>query len=124
MNGVAEILQTGDKAACLGGFGSAIEMIGAEIMIELTADQHVVDCGEDRGSERADRLFGATTGAQTMKLRLEIAGFLARGGPGTLDTGTLDKGRLKPGGSPRLREGRLLRIRTDRRLPWAFSPRA
>ena len=119
MNGVAEILQTGDKAACLGGFGSAIEMIGAEIMIELTADQHVVDCGEDRGSERADRLFGATTGAQTMKLRLEIAGFLARGGPGTLD-----KGRLKPGGSPRLREGRLLRIRTDRRLPWAFSPRA
>ena len=53
-----------------------------------------------------------------MKLGLEIAGLLAGGG-----RSALDEGGLEPRRSPRLCEGRLLRIRVDRRLPWAFSPR-
>jgi hypothetical protein len=55
-------LQSGDEAVGLGGFGPAVEMIGREIMIELTANQHVVDGGEDRGGERTYRLFGAAPG--------------------------------------------------------------
>lgn len=45
-----------------------------------------------------------------MKLGLEIAGLLAGGG-----RGALDEGGLEPRHSPRLREGRLLRIRVERR---------
>jgi len=85
MDGVAEILQTCDEAFGLGGFGAAVEVIGAEIVIELTADQHVIDDGEDRGGERTDRFFGAAAGAQPMKLGLEIAGFFAGCRPGALD---------------------------------------
>jgi hypothetical protein len=47
-----------------------------------------------------------------MKLGLEIAGLRAGGGPGALD-----EGGLEPRRSPRFREGRLLRIRVERRLP-------
>jgi hypothetical protein len=64
----------------------------------------VIDGRQDRGGERADRLFGATAGAQAVKLRLEIAGLLAGGGPNALDQGGLEPR------SP-------LRIRVDSRLP-------
>jgi len=47
-----------------------------------------------------------------MELRLEIAAVFAGGRPGALD-----QGGLEPGGAPRFREGRRLRMRLDRRLP-------
>src|SRR5215471_18300614 len=102
MDGVAEILQTCDEAFGLSGFGSAVEVIGAEVAIELTTEQHVVDDGEDRGGERANRLFGAAAGAQTMKLRLEITGFLPGSGRGTLDERSLEPGGAfaHPGRAP------------------------
>src|SRR6516225_8234482 len=59
LNGVAEVLQTHDEASGVDGFGPVVEVVRAEIAIELTADQHVVDAGQDRGGERAERLFGA-----------------------------------------------------------------
>ena len=90
MDGVAESLQTCYEAAGLGGFGPAVEVIGTEVAIELAADQHVIDDGQDGGGERADRLLGAAASAQAMKLRPEIARLLARGGPGALDEGGLN----------------------------------
>ena len=79
------MLQTHDEASGLRSFGPAVEMIGAEIMIELTANEHVVGDGKDRGGECADCLSGAAAGAQAMELRLEIAGFFAGSGGSALD---------------------------------------
>src|SRR6202011_1347362 len=90
LNGVAEVLQTHDEASGVDGFGSLVEVVRAEIAIELTADQHVVDAGQDRGGERAERLFGAAAGAQAVELGLEIAGLLAGGGRGALHEGGLE----------------------------------
>ena len=56
MDGVAEILQTCEEAFGLSGFGPMVEVIGAEVVTALTAEQHVVGDGEDRG-ERANRLL-------------------------------------------------------------------
>ena len=66
LNGVAEVLQTHDEASGVDGFGPLVEVVRAEIAIEFTADQHVVDAGQDRGGERAERLFGAAAGAQAV----------------------------------------------------------
>src|ERR1700730_10892675 len=90
LNGVAEVLQTHDEASGVDGFGPLVEVVRAEIAIELTADQHVVDAGQDRGGERAERLFGAAAGAQAVELGLEIAGLLAGGGRGALHEGGLE----------------------------------
>src|SRR5712672_3725282 len=68
LNGVAEVLQTHDEASGVDGFGPLVEVVRAEIAIALTADQHVVDAGQDRGGERAERLFGAAAGAQAVEL--------------------------------------------------------
>jgi hypothetical protein len=57
LNGVAEVLQTHDEASGVDGFGPLVEVVRAEIAIEFTADQHVVDAGQDRGGERAERLL-------------------------------------------------------------------
>ena len=38
MNGVAEVLQTHDEASGVDGFGPLVEVVRAEIAIELTAD--------------------------------------------------------------------------------------
>ena len=112
MDSITEFLQTRDEAPGLHGFGSAVEVVGAKIVVMGAVFEHVIGGGEDRGGEGADRLFGAAPGAQAMELGLEIAAVFARGRPGALD-----QGGLEPGGTPRLREGRLLRMRLDRRLP-------
>src|SRR6202040_4223458 len=90
LNGVAEVSQTRDEASGVDGFGPLVEVVRAEIAIELTADQHVVDAGQDRGGERAERLFGAAAGAQAVELGLEIAGLLPGGGRGALHEGGLE----------------------------------
>ena len=73
-DGVAKILQTPDKALGLRGLGAAVEVTGAEILVEGAVLEHVIDGGQDRGGERADGFLGAAWGAQTIELRLEIAG--------------------------------------------------
>jgi hypothetical protein len=84
----------------VGGLGPAVEVIGAEVAIEFTADQHVVDDGEDGGGERTDRLFGSATGAQPVKLRPGIALF-AGCSPGALEEGGFESRRsfAHPGGA-------------------------
>ena len=102
LDGIAEILQAGDETIGLCSFGSAVEVSGAEIAIELTADQHMVDGRQDRGGERPDRLFGAAAGARAVILRLEIAGLLAGGGSSALGEGGREpRGAFAhPSGSP------------------------
>jgi hypothetical protein len=46
---MSEILPTRDEAADLCGFDPAVEVIDAKVEIELAADQHIVDDGQDRG---------------------------------------------------------------------------
>jgi hypothetical protein len=105
LDGEAEILQAGDKAECLCRFGPAVEVSGAEIAVEFTADQHVIDGGQDRSSERPVGLFDAAAGAQAMELCLELAGLLAGGGDRTSDEGGVEPSGTfaRPGGALQIR---------------------
>ena len=69
------------------GLGPFVEVSGAKVNVEGSMLQHVIGRRQDRGGHSADRLLGAAAGAQAMKLRLEIAGLLARGGPGAFGRG-------------------------------------
>ena len=89
-----------------------VEVIGTEVFIEGSALQHFIGGGEDRSGDGANGSLGTAAGAQAMELRLEVTGLFAGGG-----RSALDKGGFEPGGTPRFREGRLLRIRVERRLP-------
>ena len=91
--------------------GPFVEVIGAKVLVEGSILQHVIGSRQDRSGDGTNRLFCPAPGAQAMKLGLEIAGLLAGGGPGHWTRVVLSQG------AP-------LRIRVDRRLPWAFSPRA
>src|SRR5512134_258156 len=59
-------------------------MIGPEILVGCAILEHVVGRGQDRGSNRANRLLWPPSAAQPVKLRLEIARLLARAGPSAL----------------------------------------
>ena len=89
LDGIAEVLQTGNEAVDLLALAALIEVIAAEVFIEGAALQHFIGGGQDRGGDATKRLFSAAAGAEAVELRLEIAGFLARGGPGGLDEGGL-----------------------------------
>ena len=49
----------GDEALDLAWLGSALEVIGAEVLIECAAGDHVVGGCEDRGGDRPNSFFGA-----------------------------------------------------------------
>ena len=91
MDGVAEILQAGDETVGLAGFGSAVEVSGAKIVVELTADQHVISGSEDRGGKSPVRLLDAAAGAQAMELGLQIAQLLAGGGRNASSAQVIDR---------------------------------
>src|SRR6516225_9861152 len=84
LDGKSQVLQAGNEAVDLLALAASIEVMRAEVVIEGSCLQHLVDGSEDRGSDGANRLFGAAAGAQAMKLRLQVAGLLAGGGPGAL----------------------------------------
>jgi len=63
LDGITEIVKSGDEASGLCGFGSAVEVIGAEIVVEGTVREHVVGSGQDRGGYRADGFLGTAAGA-------------------------------------------------------------
>ena len=71
MDGKSEVLEAGNEAVDL-----PAEVMRAEVLIEGSGLQHLIDRSEDRGSDGADRLFGAAAGAKAMKLRLEKAGLI------------------------------------------------
>jgi hypothetical protein len=45
-----------------------IEVVGTEILVLGTVLQHVVECGEHGGGDRAERFFRAVLAAQAIEL--------------------------------------------------------
>jgi hypothetical protein len=68
-------------------------VLGAEVLIEGAVPEHGVNGGQDRGGDGTDGLFGPAPVAQSLELRLQIAGLLAARGLGTLHQGGLQPGR-------------------------------
>src|SRR5260370_10097141 len=99
---ITEIVESCDTACGLRGFGSAVEVIGAEILVEGAVREDVVRRGQDRGGYGADGFLDAPAGAQPVELRLDIAALFAGAGPGTMDQGTLQPTRplSPPAGAP------------------------
>src|SRR5829696_9119186 len=89
----AKVLETCDETPDLGGLGAAVEVIGAEVVIESYVFEYVVDGGEDGGGDRADRLLRTAAAFEAQVLRLQIAALLANGGPGALNQEGLEPGR-------------------------------
>lgn len=92
----AEVLQTVDEALDVPSPGALVEVIGAEILVAGSVLEHVIDGGEQRGSDRANGFFGSAAGAQAMILRLKVAAFGAGRCPGALDQDRLQPGRPFP----------------------------
>ena len=63
MDGITEIVESCDEASGLCGFGSAVEVIGAEIVVEDAVREHVVGSGQDRGGYGANGFLDAAAGA-------------------------------------------------------------
>jgi hypothetical protein len=64
LDGIIKVLEAGHKALGLLGFGPAVEVIGAEVLVEGAVGEHVVGAGEDGCGDGADGFFGAAPGAQ------------------------------------------------------------
>jgi hypothetical protein len=101
LDSITEIAEARDEASGLSGFGPAVEVIGAEIVVDGAVREHVCS-GQDRGGYGADGFLASTAGAQPVELCLKIAALFAGAGPGTLDQGRLEPRRplAHPSGAP------------------------
>jgi hypothetical protein len=81
---VAKVSQTLDQAVGLLAFGSVLKVIGAEVLIQGSILEHVIDCGEDGSSDGHDRLLRAAPRLEPQELGLQITAFLAHSRPGAL----------------------------------------
>ena len=63
LDGKSEVLQAGNEAMDLLALAAFVEVMRAEVVIEGSGLQHLIDGSEDRGSDSADRLFSAAAGA-------------------------------------------------------------
>src|SRR5437763_509928 len=64
--------------------GALIEVVGAEVLMNGSVLEHVVDCSEDRSGHGADSLLRAAFAFQPVELRPVVAVFLSDGRPGAL----------------------------------------
>ncbi len=91
MDGISQVFQAVDETLGVSGFGSSVEVIISEVLIECAVLEHVIDGGDDGSRDSTGCLLRAATGANAMMLGSEIALLFARGGPGALD-----KSRFEP----------------------------
>src|SRR5271167_1130308 len=75
LDGKAEVLDAADKAKDLLAFRTAVEVVGAEVLVQRAVLQHVIGSGENRCSDRADSLLRSSSGSQTLELGLKVAAF-------------------------------------------------
>jgi hypothetical protein len=88
--------EPGELSDVMPGFGparTAVEMVGAEVLMVAAILQHVVDRGEHGGRDGADRFLRSTFGTQPLELRSVVAVLLSRRRPGALDKDGLQPGR-------------------------------
>jgi len=57
LDGEPEVLEALDKAAGGGGLVPLVEVVGAQILVEGSILEHVIDGAEEGGGDGADRLF-------------------------------------------------------------------
>ena len=57
MNGEPEVLEALDKAVSGGSLVSAVEVIGAEILVQRPVLEHVIDGAQEGGGNGADEPF-------------------------------------------------------------------
>ena len=88
---------------------TALEVVGAEVVVRGAVLEHVIDRRRERGGNGADCFLRRAPAAEPMELGTVVAVLLALG---------------RPGPSMVLSQGEPRRRRTGLRLPWAFSPRA
>src|SRR5580704_18848324 len=69
---VAKVSQTFNQAVGLLAFGSVLKVIGAEVLIQGSILEHVIDCGEDGSSDGHDRLLRAAPRLEPQELGLQI----------------------------------------------------
>src|SRR5208283_1906416 len=103
LDGIAEAPESGDQAVGLGGFGAAVEVSRAQILVEGAVPEHGIGGREDGSGDRADGFPGAATGAQAVELGLQVGSLRPRCRPGALDQGGLQPRRpLSHAGGPPL----------------------
>src|SRR6516162_4779541 len=78
---VAKVSQALDQAFGLLAFGSGLKVIGAEVLIQGSVLEHVIDCGEDGGADGHDGLLRAAPRLDAQELGLQVAILLAHRGP-------------------------------------------
>ena len=84
LDGIAELLQTGEEAPGLNGLGAAIEVVGTKVVIVGAVLEHVVG-GVRIEAGTAQIAFFAPRRARKRRNCLEIATVFAGGRPGALD---------------------------------------
>src|SRR5260221_11679654 len=90
---VAELGKLSDEPLGSDFDGAVIEVSNAEVLVLGAVLEHVVDGGEQRGGDGADRLLRSASAAQSVELRFVVAVFLALRRPGALDEHGLEPGR-------------------------------
>ena len=105
LDGKSEVLQAGNEAMDLLALAAFVEVMRAEVVIEGSGLQHLVDRSEDRGSDGANRLFWRRDG---------------RVGDGIAPAGSWPSCGRRPrriGRDVVLSHAAALRMRVERRLP-------
>src|SRR5437899_8998535 len=90
-DGIAKVFKALHQALGLRDLGTAVEMVGTEILVDGSVLEHVVDGGENGGGDGTDGFLWPAAAAQAQVLSLVIASLFVFG-----RLGTLNQGRLKP----------------------------
>src|SRR6476620_2676165 len=77
--GEAELGDLADEAIGLVLGCGAVIVVGTEILVEGAVAKHVIDGGQDRGSDGTDGFLGAATVTQALELSLQVTSLLAGG---------------------------------------------
>src|SRR5437899_1626037 len=89
-DGIAKVFKALHQALGLRDLGTAVEMVGTEILVDGSVLEHVVDGGENGGGDGTDGFLWPAAAAQAQVLSLVIASLFVFGRLGTLDDGGLE----------------------------------
>src|SRR6266446_4555554 len=90
-DGIAKVFEALHQALGLRDLGTAVEMVGTEILVDGSVFEHVVDGGENGGGDGTDGFLWPAAAAKAQVLSLVIASLFVFG-----RLSTLNHGRLEP----------------------------